>query len=537
MRAPVAAALLTAVTTALPCARASAAALWELSQRVRAAKLEQLDQITAIQVVQRTADRDSELFKLAQAVLAAPKWTEHEPGEYFDVLIQQGHKVGIMFEEDRDKLKVQELQPDGQAAKSKMIQIGDELVAINLEGISGYSLHELGEKFAQFKPLDKVFRFRRPLKPRQQLRPKHRPLQQHRQGQRQQPATAPGSGGGAAAYEVHVSQLGNMGISLFDDLTVQSITPTSDFQGRIHVGDRLIQVAGESTAGLTLAEVVRKIKRARYPVQLANFGVAPTCQVQNLTALRSKSRLGMACKPLQEPQDAIAGSLLFVLRGECTFVTKARRAEAMGAAGIIVVTRDFEPVVAMPAGAGELRTGPVPLAAGMMSWADGSALHALLKSGPLQGILEGPGCDQGSHGDNTADLEREDEEKYAVEDLGDGRTRERHMVAAAVELMLWTSVTQQVTTYFGILADFGPTKHADMPTLMQAEPMVAKLAPEPMDACEPLKEAHRFQGAAVVVLRGKCTYAEKALNIQSAGGKAMILINHDPERKKLHPMI
>jgi minor extracellular serine protease Vpr len=70
------------------------------------------------------------------------------------------------------------------------------------------------------------------------------------------------------------------------------------------------------------------------------------------------------------PRGSLAGSLALISRGRCTFISKAVRAAAAGAAGLVVVDNRF----------GEANTIPLvlPIPAGMISDLDGATLRAYL---------------------------------------------------------------------------------------------------------------------------------------------------------------
>jgi minor extracellular serine protease Vpr len=79
------------------------------------------------------------------------------------------------------------------------------------------------------------------------------------------------------------------------------------------------------------------------------------------------------------PQGSVAGKILLVSRGDCTFVSKAERAHLGGAAGIILVDNRF----------GEANEIPVrlPLPAGMISDLDGAQLRAYMAANGGQAAI------------------------------------------------------------------------------------------------------------------------------------------------------
>lgn len=81
--------------------------------------------------------------------------------------------------------------------------------------------------------------------------------------------------------------------------------------------------------------------------------------------------------------------------------------------------------------------------------------------------------------------------------------------------------------YFGFLGLFGP----EVPLEGLQAPLILA---EPLDACSPLQR-NRYEGKVVLALRGKCTFIDKAFNVEDAGGVA-VLISNAPESVGVFPM-
>ncbi|GBG30926.1 Signal peptide peptidase-like 3 [Hondaea fermentalgiana] len=281
---------------------------------------------------------------------------------------------------------------------------------------------------------------------------------------------------------------------------------------------------------------------ARYKVQFASFGEASSCTERNVSMHIDSAktrRLGMACGK-HGPAVPYGGSdsLVFVLRGECTFVTKARNVMRAGGSGMVVVTRDFEPITTMPAGVGELRPGPIRGPAVMMEWKDGNSLLGLLRKGPLRAVLRDPHCPDAGAG--TADIaaDSDDNEQYAVEELEGGRTRKRYQMLRSLELLVWDSVSGETHREIGVLGEMGGFKYESFPLVSAAEPTVLVLAPgEKGTACKKFPMSGQYEGAIVVAWRGECSFADKAIAVQNAGGVGLILVNADQGVSRLQPMI
>lgn len=79
---------------------------------------------------------------------------------------------------------------------------------------------------------------------------------------------------------------------------------------------------------------------------------------------------------------------------------------------------------------------------------------------------------------------------------------------------------QPEEAFYGYPAPFGA---AFNDTATAQMPLVAA---QPATACEPLARA-TLPGAAALVARGNCSFAEKAKAVQAAGFEAMLLFNND----------
>lgn len=70
--------------------------------------------------------------------------------------------------------------------------------------------------------------------------------------------------------------------------------------------------------------------------------------------------------------------------------------------------------------------------------------------------------------------------------------------------------------------------------LNDLEPVSAQLVlAEPLNACEPLKAKslinNQYRDRVVLAIRGDCSFMEKTLHIQEAGGFAAFIYNHEPK--------
>jgi len=75
--------------------------------------------------------------------------------------------------------------------------------------------------------------------------------------------------------------------------------------------------------------------------------------------------------------------------------------------------------------------------------------------------------------------------------------------------------------------------------LDEEEPLYANLvAAEPLNACTKLTSTDRFlyKNKFVLAIRGSCSFVEKSLNIQKAGGRVAIIYDNDPEAQVLISM-
>ena len=81
-------------------------------------------------------------------------------------------------------------------------------------------------------------------------------------------------------------------------------------------------------------------------------------------------------------------------------------------------------------------------------------------------------------------------------------------------------------------ASFG----APLPVLPLSAALVVA---DPWLACAPLsaESANAVAGKVALVMRGQCTFLEKALNVQAAGAVALIVSNYNPSPISMAPLI
>ena len=60
---------------------------------------------------------------------------------------------------------------------------------------------------------------------------------------------------------------------------------------------------------------------------------------------------------------------------------------------------------------------------------------------------------------------------------------------------------------------------------------------EPFDACSPLMTAENLRGSVALAERGHCSFLTKAINVESAGSMALIVIDNDPNNEYFVEMI
>ncbi len=260
---------------------------------------------------------------------------------------------------------------------------------------------------------------------------------------------------------------------------------------------------------LIYGKVYLKNSVQSYEYSLASFGKSPPIGPQPLVTLPSE----FGCEAPQYT-DASArgvdysGKTLLVRRGECTFLAKAQVARALNAAGLLIVNSE-DRLESPSSGLGVDRNVTeamvLPLndlflvSTSNTTWAklrsavqfsNGAATHVSFV--PLK-CHSGGSC-----------LPVIEEEKALQAEVTWGAMR----VRAGAEARSF----EFLTSVFG----------AQLPN--EDEQISLALA-DNVEACSPLAPSDKYLGAAVVVHRGGCRFDVKALHVQAAGGRLVVVVD------------
>ncbi len=233
-----------------------------------------------------------------------------------------------------------------------------------------------------------------------------------------------------------------------------------------------------------------------------------------------------ACKKFKRSD--YNGTIVVVIRGACSFWTKARAVQKLGAVGMVVIT-DSKAVVEMPTGAGE-RPEMITIRAAMVDAESGKDILAAAATGLAKIQFSGGknGKSLCKAGDSTADRTiKHGEDPWEYEIGKRGGKRKRLVVDNAAKLLFWSPELPPPSTESYLM--FGAMFGSPLMTAVEAPAGRIEVLPLPAMACEkvtpPPENKNGYDGAIVLVNRGQCTFTTKALNVQAAGALGMILVN------------
>lgn len=222
------------------------------------------------------------------------------------------------------------------------------------------------------------------------------------------------------------------------------ITVTTLADGRIqlmHAFDNAVSVA-EATEGLLFLQEMMELSKNQaaenLPQSVSFTSTTDPSKTVVLTAgpahfgrqLRGDdkvtARLGVAypltaCKPLLNP-DRLNGVIAIVERGECMFVEKARRLEAAGAVGVIVID-NMSAVISNTGGSSTIfamsgdGTDDIHIPAVFLIWQEASTLIKHAIKHPLMQVTLGDHKPEEAKQSNKLDLNTLDKIKEAVQDF------------------------------------------------------------------------------------------------------------------------
>lgn len=227
------------------------------------------------------------------------------------------------------------------------------------------------------------------------------------------------------------------------------------------------------------------------------------------------------CGTLQGGLELFEGKYAIVRRGGCEFLMKALNAAEAGAAGILVINYEAQPLVAMPMGGGtgahQSDTGDVGIPAAMMSHADGAYLFREI-DGEARGEIKGQLFLHGSCVDEAA--VEEAAARRSAELAWDGSSSAEATAVRSGQLIV-TGGTMGKQVFEFLTAAFG-----GMPPVSEGSAAcVLHRLSNPADGCTELQT--QVHGMWAVVERGGCSFVEKVRNVQRAGAVGVIVLNNE----------
>lgn len=234
--------------------------------------------------------------------------------------------------------------------------------------------------------------------------------------------------------------------------------------------------------------------------------------------LREEDRLGCSALPQAEHEvvRASKGSTVLVLdRGECTFETKSRVAQAFGAAGLIVVSQTDD--VRGPVAIVDDELGPIAIPSVMIRQSAGQMLRDVAKREQISGWLMPMVCELHPYRCSP----RTDKEQAFIEKASalsgfiSNEPKEADSSTKPLELGPFLAAT-----YGSIL----PTTR------------VLELA-EVQDACAAIESAVEGKAVLMTAGSGRCSAFEQSSNAQLAGAAVAILVMAENETVMAHPVV
>lgn len=225
-----------------------------------------------------------------------------------------------------------------------------------------------------------------------------------------------------------------------------------------------------------------------------------------------------ACEDIKNPEFYTEDHVLLVNRGKCTFGAKAKNAQKTRASGIVIINN--EPGI-------DHLPGPdahdIHFSVCSIPQPEGQLLEAIYDEGPPD-VGE-----DGTPGPGHVGLGRRLEGFIVPINCENGGAKcipatydERRQVANLTEggyVRLSSSLKEGDLPVEYLLAHFGAK-------MLHSSMTVSAAVAKPVDACSPI--LNDIKGKAVLVRRGGCPFVKKAEEIQAAGGRAMVVGNHQP---------
>lgn len=241
----------------------------------------------------------------------------------------------------------------------------------------------------------------------------------------------------------------------------------------------------------------------------AHFGEPPPIGKHHFVLAEPRS----ACEPVLANADALAAlggkAIVIADRGNCTFGTKAKNVLASGGAALVLINN--EPGITHVPGPD---AHDINLSVSMITQDEGAllrkAIEEMVEDGTtIQGAMVPIHCSSTS--------------KKVAELCRPATTSERAfadsvVVGGVVKVDGDTTAAAPDEKHEFLLATFGTTPRTTGYTTVTAEPL---------QACQPLRNAEDVAGKAVLVYRGNCKFIDKVEHAHAAGAAMIIVVNHD----------
>jgi len=195
-------------------------------------------------------------------------------------------------------------------------------------------------------------------------------------------------------------------------------------------------------------------------------------------------------------KDQLKGAIVFVKRGECTFATKARFMQVAGASAVLIISNDAS-LTHLPGPDGK----DVEIGVGMVTHDYGIYAQAALKRESIQGQLMPIYCEKETGTSVCLPVTEAEKSAHTLTEGG-------HLTLSGEERKI-----EFLTAKFG-----GPVPANSYKLILAS----------PTNACTELDNAQSADNSVVIMDRGGCTFLDKVVNVQKAGGAVALMVNSQP---------
>lgn len=240
----------------------------------------------------------------------------------------------------------------------------------------------------------------------------------------------------------------------------------------------------------------------------AHFGTSPPIGKKTFVFAEPRDACGELTNAAQLTQDHV----VLANRGTCTYGQKSKNAQSAGASAIVIINNEpgLDHLPGPDAHDIEFSVSSIPQQ-------EGQLLESIYDEGPAEEGAVGRNITGymvpiNSENSGARCVPATYEERKAVEGLLDGGLLQ---LSGAKEPTIGDSdhPMEYLLSHFGVMI---PHENVSTPVVVAS----------PSEACSPIENDVR--GKVVLVRRGGCPFVKKAEEVQSAGGKVMVLGNTSP---------